>query len=277
MRLLTYCVGPAGPARAGVRVGHRVLDIEEASRVKGEPLPSSLKALFAAGRGALARVQALSKAATTEAGSLSKAMHEERAIRLLPPVPDAGRLFCLAANLPAPAGAARAREPEVFVLPDACLVGHDARVAPAGAPFGPELVFVIGRRAEAVGEDEAMDHVIGVTVLDRFGCREPGSPGRASLGPDIVTLDEIADPDDLWLTCAVNGEERLRVNVREQGWKLPAVLARLSAQGPLEPGEMIAMGLAGSAGPAPSPGDTVESAIEGIGLLRNAIATEALP
>ena len=39
MRLVTYSVGPGGPARAGVRVGHRVLDVEAASRVKGEPLP----------------------------------------------------------------------------------------------------------------------------------------------------------------------------------------------------------------------------------------------
>lgn len=275
MRLLTYSVGPTGAARAGVRVGHRVLDIEEASRVKGEPLPSSLRALFAAGRGALARVQALSKAATTEAGSHSRAMHEERAIRVLPPVPDAGKLYCLAANAPAPGGAARAREPEVFVLPDGCLVGHDARVMPSGAEFGPELVFVIGRRAESVAEEEALDHVVGVTVLDRFACRGADSPGRASLGPDIVTLDEIADPDDLWLACAVNGDERLRVNVRDQAWKFPAVLARLSAQAPLEPGEMVAMGIAGAAGPAPAPGDTVESAIEGVGLLRNAIVAEA--
>ena len=85
MRLVTYSVGPAGPARAGVRVGHRILDIEAASRVKGEPLPATMKALLAAGRGALSRVQALAKAAATEARSFSQAMYEERAIHFLPP------------------------------------------------------------------------------------------------------------------------------------------------------------------------------------------------
>ena len=83
-----------------MRVGHRVLDIEAASRVKGEPLPSTIKALLAAGRGALSRVQALSKAAVTEARSFSHAMHEERAIRLLPPVPDADRFLCAGADEP---------------------------------------------------------------------------------------------------------------------------------------------------------------------------------
>ena len=124
MRLVTYSVGPAGPARAGVRVGHRILDIEAASRVKGEPLPASIKALLAAGRGALARVQALAKAATTEARSFSQAMHEERAIRFLPPVPDADKFLCVGKNYRAaprrageerpaegdPAGAHRVRE-----------------------------------------------------------------------------------------------------------------------------------------------------------------------
>ena len=41
MRLVTYSAG-AQPARSGVRVGHRVLDIEGASRVQGKPLPSSI-------------------------------------------------------------------------------------------------------------------------------------------------------------------------------------------------------------------------------------------
>ena len=137
MRLVTYSVGPDGPARAGVRVGHRVLDIEAASRVKGEPLPSTIKTLLAAGRGALSRVQALAKAATTEARSFSHAMHEERAIRLLPPVPDADKFLCVGKNyrqhldelakndllkeIP--------QEPTAFVKLNSCLVGQNAKVA----------------------------------------------------------------------------------------------------------------------------------------------------
>jgi hypothetical protein len=46
-----------------VRVGHRVLDIEGASRVQGEPLPETMRGALQMGRGALARVQALAKAA----------------------------------------------------------------------------------------------------------------------------------------------------------------------------------------------------------------------
>jgi 2-keto-4-pentenoate hydratase/2-oxohepta-3-ene-1,7-dioic acid hydratase in catechol pathway len=306
MRLVTFCVGPSGPARAGVRVGHRVLDIEAASRVKGEPLPSTVKALLAAGRGALARVQALAKAATTEARSFSHAMHEERAIRLLPPVPDADKFLCVGKNyrqhldelvktdlikeIP--------KEPTAFVKLNSSLVGQDAKVArPEGIvrlDYEPELVFVIGRRALGVKKADAMDYVAGVTILNDLTCRDlqkkevdSGSrfwtakniPGFGPLGPEIVTMDEIADPYDLWMICTVNGVERMRVNTRDQIWKLPDILEHFSRNIPVEPGDMfstgapggVAVGKANAAELFLKPGDVVECSIEGIATLRTYI------
>lgn len=306
MRLVTFCVGPAGPARAGVRVGHRVLDIEAASRVKGEPLPSSVRALLAAGRGALARVQALAKAATTEARSFSHAMLEERAIRLLPPVPDADKFLCVGKNyrqhldelvktdlikeIP--------KEPTAFVKLNSCLVGQDAKVArPEGIvrlDYEPELVFVIGRRALGVKKADAMDYVAGVTILNDLTCRDlqkkevdSGSrfwtakniPGFGPLGPEIVTMDEIADPYDLWMICSVNGVERMRVNTRDQIWKMPDILEHFSRNIPVEPGDMfstgapggVAVGKANAAELYLKPGDVVECSIEGIATLRTFI------
>src|SRR6202521_5131874 len=98
MRLITYTTAPGGAPRIGVRVGHRVLDIEAASRVDGEPLPGTMKTLLREGRGALSRVQALSKAAQSNAGRFAGAMVEERAIRFLPPVPDADKFLCVGKN-----------------------------------------------------------------------------------------------------------------------------------------------------------------------------------
>jgi 5-carboxymethyl-2-hydroxymuconate isomerase/acylpyruvate hydrolase len=306
MRLVTYSVGPAGPARAGVRVGHRVLDIEAASRVKGEPLPSSIKALLAAGRGALSRVQALAKAAATEARSFSQAMHEERAVRFLPPVPDADKFLCVGKNyrqhldelvknellkeIP--------QEPTAFVKLNSCLVGQDARVVrPQGVvrlDYEPELVFVIGRRALGVKKVDAMDYVAGVTILNDLTCRDlqkkevaSGSrfwtakniPGFGPLGPEIVTMDEIADPYDLWMTCSVNGEERMRVNTRDQIWKLPDILEHFSRYIPIEPGDMFSTGAPGGVAVGKpnatelflKPGDVIECSIEGIATLRTTI------
>ncbi len=306
MRLVTYSVGPGGPARAGVRVGHRVLDIEMASRVKGEPLPSTMRQLLAAGRGALSRVQALAKSAVTEAGAFSHAMREERAIRFLPPVPDADKFLCVGKNyrqhldelvkndlireIP--------QEPTAFVKLNSCLVGHEAKVArPEGIvrlDYEPELVFVMGRRALGVKKEDAMDYVAGVTILNDLTCRDmqkrevaSGSrfwtakniPGFGPLGPEIVTMDEIPDPYDLWMTCSVNGEERMRVNTRDQIWKLPDIVEHFSRHIPIEPGDMFSTGAPGGVAVGKpnaaelflKPGDVVECSIEGIATLRTTI------
>lgn len=283
MRLVTYCSPASAPARAGVRVGHRVLDIEAASRVDGEPLPASIRMLLREGRGALARVQALAKAAQSTPGRFSSAMAEEGAIRFMPPVPDPDKLLCVGGTQPGITG---------FVKLNASLVGHNAKVVkPAAvARLGcePELVFVIGRRALGVdGDVEIEDYVAGVTILNDLTDRDlhereaasgagtwdsKNAPGFGPLGPEIVTLDEVGDPYDLWLTCSVNGEERVRVSAREQAWKVEDVLAHFSRAAPIEPGDMFAIGAPGGAvAGALKPGDVVECSIEGVTTLRTTI------
>ncbi len=304
MRLITYASGPAGAARIGVRVGHRVLDIEAASRVDGEPLPATMKALLREGRGALSRVQALAKKAQSNAGRFAAALVEERAIRFLPPVPDPDQFLCVgtghrahpaeAAAKGAPAREA-SRELAGFARLAACLVGHDARVAKpeqvGRLGCEPELVFVIGRRAQGFkDDDDAWDYVVGVTILNDLADRDlleresasgskvrasKNAPGFGPMGPEIVTMDEIADPIDLWLTCTVNGEERMRASLREAIARLPAILEQFSRGAPIEPGDLLATGASGGdaaeSGLRLERGDVVESSIEGITTLRTTI------
>ncbi len=280
MRLVTFSTPPHAIPRAGVRVGHRVLDIEAASRVDGQPLPSSMKALLRAGRGAFSRVQALAKAAQTRPGRFSSAMSEEGAIRFLPPVPDPDKFLCVGPE-----------EATGIVKPGASLVGHNTKVArPAGVTrfdCEPELVFVIGRRASGVkSEDiEIEDYVVGVTLLndltDRdMHKREAAAPAFGPLGPEIVTLDEIGDPYDLWLTCSVNGEERMRVSTADHAWRIGEILEHYSRIDPVEPGDMFSTAAPGDAAGKGKgngeflflkPGDVVECSIEGITTLRTTI------
>ena len=308
MRLVTYSVGPQGPARSGVRVGHRILDIEGASRVQGEPLPSTIKGLLQMGRGALSRVQAMSKAAQSGAGKFASAMHEERMIRFLPPIPDADKFLCVGKNYRAHLEELKKNDlikemPEEvtgFVKLNSSLVGHDARVAkPAEVErldYEPELVFVIGRRASGVKADDvdALDYVVGVTVLNDLTDRDmqkrevasgsrfwtsKNAPGFGPLGPEIVTMDEIPDPYDLWMVCTVNGEERMRVNTGDQIWHLPQILEHFSRTMPIEPGDMFSTGAPGGVAVGKpnaeafflKPGDVVECGIEGIATLRTYI------
>ena len=307
MRLVTFSPNATATPRAGVRVGHRVLDIEAASRVDGEPLPASMKALLREGRGAFSRVQALAKAAQSTAGRFSGAMYEERAIRFQPPVPDPEKFLCVGKNYPSHLDELKRNDlireiPEEvtgFVKLNACLVGHNAKVArPAGVArldYEPELVFVIGRRALGVKSDlEIEDYVAGVTLLNDLTDRDmqkrevasgsrfwtsKNAPGFGPMGPEIVTLDEVADPYDLWITCSVNGEERMRVNTRDQIWKIGEILEHFSRTMPIEPGDMFSTGAPGGVAVGKpnaealylKPGDVVECSIEGLTTLRTTI------
>lgn len=260
MRIVTYTSGPAGTLRTGVRVGHRVLDIENASRVEGQPLPASMKALLMQGRGAISRVQALAKAAQSSAGRYSGAMVEERAIRFMPPLADAERFMRLANNFARSSAAAIPR----FVAVDASrLAGHNAKAplrSNGAAESFPELVYILGRAMENVAAEDALDCAWGVTVM---------GPG-GTLGPEIVTLDEIADLDDLWITCAINGHEVARWNTRDQAWKSAELLAGVSRVEALEPGDMVATG-APESHPELKVGDVVECSIEGVTTLRTVV------
>ena len=307
MRLITYSSGPNGTARLGVRVGHRVLDVESASRVDGQPLPNTMKGLLREGRGALSRVRALAKAAQSSAGRYAGAMLEERAIRFLPPVPDPDKFLCVGKNYRAHLEELKKHDlikemPEEvtgFVKLNSSLVGHNAKVVkPAGIAhldYEPELVFVIGKRALGVSAaEDAMDYVVGVTILNDLTDRDmqkrevasgsrfwtsKNAPGFGPVGPEIVTLDEIADPYDLWMTCAVNGEERMRVNTADQIWKMTDILQHFSRYIPIEPGDMFSTGAPGgvAVGKVNSkdlflkPGDVVDCSIEGITTLRTTI------
>ena len=309
MRLITFSVRGAGSPRIGVRVARQVLDLAAAAGVAGEPaLPARMKDLLAAGKPAMKQVRQLSAEAHADRAGFAAALLDEREIRYLPPIPDADKFLCAGKNYRTHLEELKRndlltetpREPTGFIKLNSCLCGHNARVArPQGIvslDYEPELVFVIGKRALGAKKKGALDYVAGVTILNDLTDRDAqkrevasGSrfwtgkniPGFGPLGPEIVTLDEIPDPYDLWMVCTVNGEERMRVNTRDQIWKLPDLLEHFSHHIPIEPGDMfstgapggVAVGKANAAELFLKPGDVVECSIEGIATLRTYIVS----
>ncbi len=307
MRLVTFSLNGTSAPRIGARIGKRVLDLGAAAGVNGEaPLPKRMKRLLAAGAPALERVRKLVEAARAAPEPFDAALLRENEIRYLPPVPDADKFLCVGKNYRTHLEELRKndlltetpQEPTAFVKLNSCLSGHDARVErPEGIvrlDYEPELVFVIGKRALGVKKAQAFEHIAGVTILNDLTCRDlqkrevaSGSrfwtgkniPGFGPLGPEIVTLDEISDPYDLWMTCAVNGVERMRVNTRDQIWKLPDIMEHFSRHIPMEPGDMFSTGAPGGVAVGKpnaaelflKPGDVVECSIEGIATLRTRI------
>jgi 2,4-didehydro-3-deoxy-L-rhamnonate hydrolase len=150
---------------------------------------------------------------------------------------------------------------------------------------------VIGRHARHVSADRAWDHVAGVTVgqdlserLVQF--RDPAPqqfnvgkslPGYGPVGPWLVTPDEFPDPDDLTLTCSIDGEQVQKASTRDMIFSVPQIISQVSSVLPLLPGDLVFTGTPAGigAGRKPprflAPGETLISRIGGIGEMRNRI------
>ena len=298
MKLATYTTSSSPDrARVGVLTTDRMLDAAEAVRIglSSSIRFESMKQLLALGDVGLEAIAHVAREASkTDSTAYASALHKLEDVRFLPPIPDSGKFLCVGKNyrnhlaelqrtglikeLP--------EEPTGFIKLNNCLVGHDANVerptTVTHLDYEPELVFVIGKPAFHVGREQALEYVAGITILNDLTCRDTqkrevnsgtkfwtakNAPG---LGPFIITMDEVKDPYDIWVTCTVNGNTRMRVNTSEQIWKLADIIHHFSRLMPLEPGDMFSTGAPGGVAvgkpDAPSlflkPGDVVECAFE---------------
>jgi acylpyruvate hydrolase len=291
----------AGP-RLGVVRGAHMVDVVAAAAALNRPVPATtVKSAIGSGPATLLALAELAEAAA--ARGLVKPIER---LRLLPPIPNPSKFFCVGKN------SRRHREeliannmlkeqpsePTGFIKLVDTMCGQDAQVArPAGITtfdYEPELVFVIGMRAHGVKKADAWAHVGGITLFNDLTAREiqkrevasgtrfwtaKNMPGFAPTGPYLVTPDEVKDVDDLWITCDVNGGRRLRENTREFIYKIADVIEHFSRYMPFEVGDHIAMGApSGVAMGQPNaaelylkPGDAMEIAIEGLMSLRTRI------
>jgi 2-keto-4-pentenoate hydratase/2-oxohepta-3-ene-1,7-dioic acid hydratase in catechol pathway len=136
-----------------------------------------------------------------------------------------------------------------------------------------------------------MEHVAGIMVFNDLTAREvqrreqasgtrfwtaKNMPGFGPVGPFLVTLDEVGAIDDLWLTCAVNGESRIRFNTSEMIFKVPDIIEHFSRYLPLDVGDTFSTGAPGGVAVAGDgaenlylkPGDVVDVGIESLLRLR---------
>jgi 2-keto-4-pentenoate hydratase/2-oxohepta-3-ene-1,7-dioic acid hydratase in catechol pathway len=213
--------------------------------------------------------------------------------RLRSPVPAPGQVIAVGLNYHEHVDEAGVATPEglppVFTKFPSSITGPDSSVElPVGnVDWEAELAVVIGRTAFRIGEDQAWDHVAGLTVAQdlserilqmsgpapQFGLAK-SYPGFSPLGPWVVTLDEFDDVNDLTITCMVNDEIVQRASAREMIFPIPTLLARLSAVVRLNAGDVILTGTPGGVGLCRTPprflaaGDTVVTTIEGIGRIR---------
>lgn len=214
---------------------------------------------------------------------------------LLSPAPFPAQVFAVGLNYRDHAEETGSELPQrvaVFTKYPTCITGgfEEIVLPPEGkVDHEVELVVVIGRRAHKVADWEAWSHVAGVAVgndvservLQRAAgnqyCLGKSFPGFGPIGPWLVTPDELTTPDDLAISCSVNGEVRQSSRTSEMIYPVPRLIEEISAVVPLLPGDVIFTGTPAGVGFVHDtylqPGDVVEETIEGIGTIRQKVAS----
>ncbi|MFI1912916.1 fumarylacetoacetate hydrolase family protein [Nocardia sp. NPDC020380] len=215
-----------------------------------------------------------------------------------PPVVRPAQVFGIGLNYQAHASESGIQEavptPAVFTKFVSSITGPYSRVSlPSDkVDWEVELVVVVGRHAKDVRPEDGWSHVAGLTVgqdLSERAIQLSGPvpqfslgksyPGFAPIGPAVVTVDEFGDPDDLALSCDLDGEILQDGRTRDLTRSVPELIAYLSSIVQLLPGDLIFTGTPAGVGMARqpqrflTPGATLNSHIEGIGTMSNTLDT----
>jgi len=296
MRLATYSPLPSGKPRPGLVIeGQRIIDVPAALGADADT--NTLLGIIQAGAAMLERLRNLEKNPPASMAKLAD-------VKLHAPIPrPVKNVFCVGWNYLEHFDEGARKLQDNRELPKWPVFFSKATTAVNG-PFDPvpfeakvstsldwevELGMIIGTTGKNIGEGDAMRHVFGYTVINDVSWRDlqrrhggqwhkgKSLDGTCPMGPWIVTADSI-DPNNLRVTCRVNGVTKQDSNTKHLYFKLPRLIAELSAGMTLEAGDVISTGTPEGVGFARNPpeflkpGDLLETEIEGIGVLRNPIA-----
>jgi len=209
------------------------------------------------------------------------------------PVPRPRQVFAVALNYRPhvqEAGYADPEAPLVFTKFPSCITGPYGTIGlpPGHVDWEIELVAVVGREAAHVPAAAAAEVLAGLTVGQDLSERllqlsgRPAQfslgkshPGFGPIGPAVITLDELADPDDLALTCHLDDEQVQASRTGSMIFSVGQLVEHITAVCPVFAGDLIFTGTPGGVGNRRTPplfiaeGNELVSSIEGLGEMRH--------
>ena len=228
-----------------------------------------------------------------ETSENSASLLAENDLIIGPCVPRPSKIICIGLNYRKHAiecGLAIPTVPIVFTKYSNTLIDYEGNV-PLGKEgtefdYEVELGVVIGEKCKNVSKEKALDYVLGYCVANDLSCRDlqfrtsQWLMGKSldyflPLGNYLVTADEVGDPQNLQLTCALNGELRQDSNTADMIFSVAEIIEFLSKHMTLEPGDLILTGTPeGVIMGLPQkdwlkPGDIVKVGIDKLGYTQN--------
>jgi len=286
MRLVTF-QNATGRPNVGVVVGEEVFPLDSSAY-------PDMTSFLLAGSAALAAAEKISGRENA-----SQTKYHLTDVVLLPPVTRPGKIIAVGLNYRDHALETKQELPTVpiiFAKFPSSINGPDAPVVlPQDDPQGDyeaELAVVIGDKTKAVSEADALNYVAGYMPLndvsarrwqfaDKQWVRGKSCDTFCPTGPWLTTRDAVPDPHALFIRMRVNGEVVQDSNTSNLIFRIPQLIAFISAAITLEAGDIIATGTPGGVGVFRKPpvflksGDVTEVEIEGLGILRNHVIQSA--
>jgi len=215
-------------------------------------------------------------------------------------VGNIGKFLCIGLNYSdhaAETGADIPEHPILFFKANSAIVGpNDKVMMPRGSThtdWEVELGVVIGKAAKYVSKEDALDYVAGYCIVNdvserHFQTQLTGqwTKGKSPdtfgpTGPWLVTKDEIPDPQNLSMSCDVNGKRMQTGTTSTMIFTVAEIIEHLSHLFTLHPGDVISTGTPPGVGMGMKPptylkvGDVMELDIEGLGHQRQEVGEDA--
>ncbi|WP_353233413.1 fumarylacetoacetate hydrolase family protein [Diaphorobacter ruginosibacter] len=221
-------------------------------------------------------------------------------VKLLKPITNPEHIWCLAVNYAEhhkeveSAGRVQdlPKKPAMFARFNDSFVAHGEDLWHPGVSeqfdYEGELAVVIGKPGHRIAAQDAFEHIAGYTILNDGSVRDwqfhtrQITPGKnfyrsGSIGPWIVTADEVGDPYRLRIETRLNGEVLQSDLADLMLHRIAAFIEYASTVAPLQPGDILATGTPSGVGFSRKPpiwmkpGDVCEITIDGIGKLANRV------
>jgi 2-keto-4-pentenoate hydratase/2-oxohepta-3-ene-1,7-dioic acid hydratase in catechol pathway len=277
----------AGSDRYGLVIEAGIVDLTPEFGARYKTLQAAVEA------GAL---EELARAGTGRAPDF-----KENDVRYLIPIGAPEKLICIGVNFPDrnaeyKDGQSQPTKPSMFIRFARSFVGHNENlVRPPESEqldYEGEVAIVIGKGGRRIAREDAYDHIAALTLCNEGTIRDwvrhakfNVTQGKnwdktGAIGPWIVPFRDAAQLDDIALTTRVNGEVRQEDRTSNMMFDFRFIINYVSTFTTLVPGDVIVCGTPTGAGARfdppiwLKPGDVIEVAAEGIGVLRNGVEDE---
>jgi 2,4-diketo-3-deoxy-L-fuconate hydrolase len=152
--------------------------------------------------------------------------------------------------------------------------GIEVRHADRRTDHEIELVAIIGKKADRVKREDAMQHIAAYCIGLDITVRGPEErslrksiDSYSVMGPYLVTADSVTEPSNLDFELTVNGEPRQKANTRDLIIGIADLIVFASAYYTLMPGDLLMTGTPDGVGPI-KPGDVIDARIDQLGAMQ---------